>query len=239
MIVTEGRAETVACIMRFTAAMEIEFLVRRAEVDGIERQFRVYVPPDYDPSRAWPAVLFLHGAGERGSDSAAPTRVGIGPALANREEPYPAIVVFPQCPRDCQWSQVGARAIAMVALAETTSEFRVDATRTALTGISMGAAGAWLLAAEAPEKFVSLSPICGWVATPDAVAFARRLAKIPTWIFHGDRDTIVPVDASRKMVDALEEVGADVRYTELPGVAHNSWDAAYQKSGLLDWLISP
>jgi len=222
--------------------VDIDFLLRRVDVDGIARRFRIFVPEDYDDSRAFPAVLFLHGAGERGSDSVAPTKVGIGCALEDRDVPYPAIVVFPQCPRESTWSVVETRAIAVTALAETANEFHIDPGRVALTGISMGAAGAWLLAAEAPDKFVSLAPICGWLgsqAKADLDGFTKRIAAIPTWIVHGDDDNIVPVEESRAMHAALERAGANVRYTELRGVTHNSWDHAYRKSGLLDWMIAP
>ncbi|HSP35328.1 MAG TPA: alpha/beta hydrolase-fold protein [Thermoanaerobaculia bacterium] len=213
----------------------MDFLLRRA---GGQR-FRLYVPPHYDDSGSWPAVLFLHGAGERGSDSVAPVKVGMGPALEKRAEPYPAIVVFPQCPRDAYWSLPSARASATIALEETIGEFNIDMNRIALTGISMGAAGAWLVAADAPQRFMSLAPICGWVYADELLAFARRIAHIPTWMFHGDADNIVPVESSRAMVAALRQAGADVRYTELRDVAHNSWDAAYQRTEVLDWLIDP
>lgn len=221
--------------------MKVEFLVRRAEAEGIARDFRLYVPPGYDRQRSWPAVLFLHGAGERGNDSAAPTNVGIGPALKTRAAPYPAFVIFPQCPADSHWSAAAARAIAVVALAAAANEFRIDESRVALTGISMGAAGAWLLASEAPGRFMSLAPVCGWLSSrtkADLQAFAKRIAGIPAWIFHGSADDIVPVEESRIAAQALESAGANVRYTELAGVGHNSWDAAYQESALLEWMIT-
>lgn len=213
--------------------MDINFLLRRA---GGHR-FRLYVPPDYDGGRSWPAVLFLHGAGERGSDSVGPLKVGIGPALEKRAEAYRAIVVFPQCPRAAHWSLPQGRTIATVALEETIGEFNVDMSRVALTGISMGAAGAWLMAAESPDRFVSLAPICGWATS--RLAVAARVAHVPTWIFHGDADDIVPVDSSREMVLAMKDAGANVRYTEFRGIAHNSWDPAYQQTQLLDWMLAP
>jgi predicted peptidase len=216
------------------------FLLRRVEAGGQPRSFRVYVPPVYDDGHASPAILFLHGAGERGSDSIAPTEVGIGPHLSSGDDAYPAIVVFPQCPGESHWSAPEARAIAMAALDQTATEFRIDSARIALTGISMGAAGAWLLAFEEPDRFASLAPVCGWLSSftkRDPAAFARRIAHIPTWIFHGDADTIVPVEESRVMYAALQRAGANVRYTELKAVAHNSWDPAYGESGLLEWMI--
>jgi predicted peptidase len=215
--------------------MEIEFQLRRVEVDGVSHRFRLYVPADYDA-----AVLFLHGAGERGNDSIAPTKVGLGSALSEREEPFPAIVVFPQCPRETHWTAAAARDIAMAALDATKKEFRIE--RVALTGISMGAAGAWLMAAEHPERFMSLAPICGWVSarsTKDHADLIARIRGIPTWIFHGSVDHIVPVEHSRVMEAALKVAGADVRYTELRDVAHNSWDPAYGASNLLEWMLNP
>jgi predicted peptidase len=55
---------------------------------------------------------------------------------------------------------------------------------------------------------------------------------------HGDADVVVPVDQSRKIALALEAVGSDVHYTELPGVNHNAWDAAYANTDLIEWLFN-
>ena len=132
--------------------------------------------------------------------------------------------------------------MAMEALDATIAEFNIDSARIALTGISMGGAGAWLLGARHPERFSSLAPICGWVSArsdEDRWSLLGRLREIPIWIFHGSADTIVPVDASRSMAAALRNAGADVRYTELAGVGHNSWDEAYGNSELLEWMIDP
>ncbi len=216
------------------------FLLRPVEVGGQPHRFRIHVPPAYDDGRPWPAILFLHGAGERGSDSIAPTEVGIGPHLCSGHPDCPAIVLFPQCPRESHWSTPEARAIALATLDHTANEFRIDSARVALTGISMGAAGAWLLASEEPDRFASLAPVCGWLSSSvkrDYAAFAKRIAHIPIWMFHGDADNIVPVEESRIMYAALQAAGASVRYTELKGVAHNSWDSAYGESGLLEWMI--
>lgn len=73
---------------------------------------------------------------------------------------------------------------------------------------------------------------------PDAYAYiAKRVTKIPIWIFHGDADQSVSVEESRKMFAALKAEGADVQYTEFPGVAHNAWDPAYASAELFEWLL--
>jgi len=67
---------------------------------------------------------------------------------------------------------------------------------------------------------------------------ARVIADIPVWVFHGAEDRRVPTEESRRMVAALEAAGARPRYTEYPGVRHNSWVPAYREAGLYEWLFS-
>jgi hypothetical protein len=39
------------------------------------------------------------------------------------------------------------------------------------------------------------------------------------------------------MFAALKSIGADVQYTELPGVEHNAWDPAYGRADVFEWLF--
>jgi predicted peptidase len=67
---------------------------------------------------------------------------------------------------------------------------------------------------------------------------AGRIENLPVWVFHGDADRTVPVAASREMVEALRQAGANVKYSELPGVGHNAWDTAYRDPELPEWLFA-
>src|SRR5690606_27947035 len=120
------------------------FLDRVVTVAGRTYPYQVYVPREYAAAgeRRFPVILFLHGAGERGDDGLAQTEVGLGPALRRHPSRYPAIVVFPQAPRDSAWTGRVAEA-AMAALERTEAEFRTDPDRVYLTGISMGGHGTW------------------------------------------------------------------------------------------------
>ena len=60
---------------------------------------------------------------------------------------------------------------------------------------------------------------------------------MPVWIFHG-ADDIVPVTESRRMTEAMKQIGAEVRYTEYPGVGHPCWNKAYEEPKLFPWLFS-
>jgi len=193
---------------------------------------QIWVPAAYEPSRTWPAILFLHGMGERGNDGEAQTTVGLGRALRDGKLDPAAIAIFPQCPLTATWT-TGALPIAVAALDEAMKVYAVDPRRVSLTGISMGGAGAWMLAMTLPRRFSALAPVCGWAPRPPE-KLAQALAGLPIWIFHGSDDPVVPVTESRAMAAVL---GKNAAYTEFPGVQHNSWDPAYQDTRLVDWLI--
>ncbi len=232
---------------------ETGFLDRTVTLAGQRFRYQVYVPADYPKRRRWPVILFLHGAGERGTDGLRQTTVGLGPAIRAHPERFPAIVVFPQAPPDSQWVGLPAE-VALAALDRTLAELRGDPGRVYLTGISMGGHGAWYLAYRHPERFAAVVPICGWVeeraefpgsvpvvppdSGPALPALARRLSGMPIWIFHGERDTVVPVGASRDAAAALRAASPGVRYTEYPGLGHNAWDAAYGSDELIRWMLA-
>lgn len=229
---------------------ETGFLDRSAEVGGLTYPYQVYVPRTYDPATRWPVILFLHGSGERGSDGMRQTVVGIGSAIRWNPDRFPAVVVMPQAPADSNWQGEPAEA-ALAALTATEAELSTDPARVYLTGLSRGGNGVWYLAYHNPDRFAAVVPICGWVAqrgrlpavpvegegTPYA-RVAERLARMPIWIWHGEMDESVTVEESREMAAALEAAGGDVRYTELLGVGHNAWDAAYGSESMMKWLLA-
>jgi predicted peptidase len=177
--------------------------------------------------------------------------VGLGDAIRRHAERWPAIVVFPQAPPDHRWHGKVAH-LALATLDRTLQEFLADPDRVYLVGLSAGGNGAWNLAYRTPERFAALVVICGWVVpTPDrreAIVppasgppqplVAQRLRDLPTWIWHGDADEVVPVEDSRRMAGALSSMGAPVTYTELAEVGHDSWTAAFESPELSRWLFT-
>jgi predicted esterase len=208
------------------------FLVRRLETDGGPRAYTVYVPEGLDRSKSHPAILFLHGAGERGDDGIVPSQVGLGPAIVQRGG-VPAIVVFPQARRTWQAGSDDSDA-ALKALDEAAKEYNVDPKRVILTGLSMGGMGTWSIAAAHPEKFAALVPICG-PGNPQDVA---KYEGIPILSFVGDADSPRLHLGMRAMIEALRGAGATPGYTEYRGVGHNSWDRAYNDPATIDWMLS-
>lgn len=231
------------------ALAETGFLDRTIKVDGKDYAYQVYVPRKPIEGKK-PVILALHGGGERGSDGLIQTEVGLAGAIRRNPERWPAIVVFPQTPKDTLWMGASVK-VAMAALAQAEREFRTDPDRVYLAGLSLGGNGVLRLAYEQPERFAAVVPVCPFVGTfmglpPIATvpaggdayaALATRIAGVPIWLVHGDADVVVPVEHSRNLVAALKALNAPVTYKELAGVNHNAWDPGFGDEALPTWLF--
>jgi predicted peptidase len=214
-----------------TLGIATGFINKTMTMRGNERKFVVYVPHMYDPGRAWPVIVFLHGVGESGDDGLSPTDVGLGHAIRTWPERFPCLAVFPQCPRKTLWGKDFEDVD--VALAQTQKEYNLDPHRIYLTGLSLGGYGAWVYGAQRADIFAALMPICGGGRVEDA----PRLANVPIWAFHGAEDTVVEPSESRKIVEAVKRAGGMVKYTEYPDIKHNAWDNAYGDPRVIKWLL--
>jgi predicted peptidase len=215
------------------------FVPRVHKGEGGASKYVLFVPHAYKGDKEFPLILFLHGAGERGDDGQAPVKQGIGNAIKFKDgdKAFPYFVIFPQCQagRKHNWKAGGPDADrALAILDEVMKEYKIDAKRLYLTGLSMGGFGTWSLAAAHPDKWAAIAPICGG----GDVDSASKIKHIPCWCFHGEEDKAVPVKLSRDMIAALKKAGAKPRYTELPHVGHNSWDPAYVTPELYPWFLS-
>jgi predicted peptidase len=229
-----------ACSLGFAPDQPTGFLNKvYKNADGTESKYVLFIPHDYTGAKETPLILFLHGSGESGKDGLLQAGQGIGNAIKKQEKTFPFIVVFPQAnelksavvPRWHAESKDGKRALSI--LDETVKAYKVDEKRIYLSGLSMGGYGTWNIAAAHPEKWAAIVPICGGGNPKDA----EKIKDIPCWCFHGDKDTAVKVEKSREMIEALKAVGGKPKYTEYPGVGHNSWDEAYGTKELFTWLL--
>lgn len=196
---------------------------------NLSANYLLYLPEYYTEDKQWPLVLFLHGAGERGSDIEKVKAHGI-PKLISEGKEFPFIAVSPQCPDNTFWNVDLLSAL----LDEIESRYKVDKKRIYLTGLSMGGHGTWSLAIQEPNRFAAIAPVCGW-SNP---ATACRLKDIPIWVFHGAKDFIVPVSSSEQMVEKLKTCETDVKLTIYPEAGHDSWTETYNNDELYTWLLS-
>lgn len=201
--------------------------------------YQLFVPKDYgaDAARRWPLLVFLHGAGERGTDL---DRVTVhGPPQRVKGQPdFPFVLVSPQCPEGAFWSVEELDLL----LDHLLAELAVDPQRVCLTGLSMGGNGSWAWATARPERFAAVAPICGW-GDPVRVWLASeprksQLARLPVWAFHGAKDNVIPLADSERMVSAFGRIGNQVRLTVYPEAGHDSWTEAYRDPALYEWLLA-
>jgi predicted peptidase len=199
----------------------------------IKLDYLLYLPEDYgkEQNKKWPLILFLHGAGERGDDVQLVAKHGPPKLLAGKTDLAVKnfIVASPQCPANKWWEPTEVIAL----LDEVSQKYSVDPDRVYLTGLSMGCFGTWETAARYPQRFAAIAPICGG-GDPRT---AETLKGLPIWVFHGARDKTVPLSSSERMVDALKELDADVKFTVYPEAGHDSWTETYDNPELYEWFL--
>jgi predicted peptidase len=218
-----------------TGQMSKEFEIKKTG----KIQYLLFLPAKYhaQPERRWPLILFLHGAGERGTDI---WKVAThGPPRNVRQEPdFPFIVVSPQCPEDEVWSNGPLLDL----LQDVSKKYAVDSTRIYLTGLSMGGYGTWDLGLAHPELFAAIAPICGGGELINPMLSSRHkpqaLKSLGVWAFHGAKDPVVPLEESERMVNILKKLEVqDVSLTVYPEALHDSWTQTYNNPELYKWLL--
>jgi predicted peptidase len=219
--------------------------------------YRILFPQNFDPAKKYALVLVLHGAGERGNNNEAQLAYGTKLFLTDTiRAKYPAIVVFPQCPVNSYWSNVkietnasGKRIFNFVEGGEPTPAMQslmglvsqmldkpyVDKHHLYVGGLSMGGMGTFEILRRIPNVFAAAFAICGGDNTLNARIYAK---KVPLWIFHGEKDSVVPFDHSQVMVNAIKAAGGNPKFTVYPNDDHNSWNDAFAEPQLIPWLFS-
>lgn len=194
-----------------------------------ETNYMLYLPEGYsaDDNKKWPLVLFLHGAGEVGTDV---NKVAAhGPLRRVKDgKQFPFIIIAPQSPVG-EWNSKPL----YVFLSDFIKNHNVDEERVYLTGLSMGGYGTWWFAQTHPELFAAIVPICGG---GDA-SKAWTLTNMPVWCFHSETDPIVNISYSREMIDALKPINPNVKFTVYPIEGHDSWTQTYENDEVYKWML--
>ncbi len=205
---------------KFKEKVEIEF----------EINYLIRLPEN--SSEKYPLMIFLHGAGERGTDI---NKVIANGPLQDKYKEYTKefAMLSPQCPEGQYWDVETIYQLIQKILKENP---KIDQSRIYLTGLSMGGWGSWRLAEKHPDLFAALVPVCAPSGLPERRE-AHFVKNIPIRIFHGALDDIVPVDNSIEMYRELKKMEADVELTIFENDNHNSWDSTYSNPELYKWML--
>ena len=236
-----------------------DYLEREVTLGDRNYGYRVLLPKNYNPEKKASVMLYLHGSGSRGDDNYLQIE-GFDVAVFDLKERFDFVIVLPQCKKDSFWAASDMADYAVAALDEAVREFNGDPDRLYLAGFSLGGYGTWQIAAAHPGKFAALVPVAGGVVgerpikpddraailpevgrmldSPEPYkAVANAIGQTPVWVFHGSSDDSVPVEFSRKMVQALTDAGSTkVKYTEYANEGHLIFGKAIREPGLLEWL---
>ncbi len=211
------------------SAQEFQNEFKKVIKEEVKLNYILDIP---EGEKNYPLILFLHGAGERGTD--------LEKVKAHSPFTYKKLIkekvaiLAPQCPDGIYWDTKAVYEL----LQEIIKKYPVDKNRIYLTGLSMGGWGSWKLADEHAEIFAAVAPVCGPMHRPALSRACDVLKEKPIWIFHGALDDIVPLDDSTRMYQKLKSCNNNVQYTIFEGDNHNSWDSAYSNPKLYEWLLS-
>ena len=209
----------------------------------ISLEYLLFLPKEYMPKadKKWPVILFLHGAGERGTNIWRTDIHGPSKYIVNHPD-FPFILVTPLCSTNSPWQNEPLLSL----LDDVSAKYKVDTNRVYLTGLSMGGYGTWSLGLSYPERFAAIAPICGGATTIDmrlailgySPKRAAALKTLSVWAFHGGKDTVVPPEETERLLELLKAAKVpEVKYTLYPEATHNSWSETYDNPELYDWFL--
>ena len=214
--------------------------------------YRFFKPENIIEGNKYPLIITFHGAGERGSDNEKHIQLhGLATTWAEEknQKKYPCFILSPQCPEDKRWVEVDWKTkivnqnsfsfsdlliTVMELLNKIKKENPIDGSRIYLVGLSMGGFAVWELITRFPNKFAAAIPMSGG-GDPSKI---KKIKNLPIWAFHGEKDSVVPVEASRNMVNALKKINAKIIYSEIKGKAHAIWQEIFDNQLLGDWLFA-
>lgn len=196
---------------------------------GTKLPFRLFVPKNYQATQKYPLILFLHGAGERGSDNTKPVNDNLGALIFARDSnqaKHPAFILAPQCPAapqqwvDVPWGNgtysqdkvpISNELRNVVDMLDSLLQaYSIDTNRVYAVGSSMGGFGTWDIVTRYPKKFAATIPVVG-AGDPTK---AGLIAHMGIWGHHGDADPTVPVTGTRNMMKALDGLGGKLYFTD-------------------------
>ncbi len=199
--------------------------------------YRLALPTNFSANKKYPVILFLHGAGELGTDNSVQLKnfscaFNVVPDLLSQ-----AILIFPQSNYgwDANHQRTGYLDATKRLLDSIITQYRGDSDRIYLTGLSLGSFATWRMLEAYPDTFAAAVPVCGGAGYYAPEVFVNT----PIWIYHGTADETVHISTSEQTYKAIEYAGGTlVNFSRLDGVGHNAWDYAYTDRNMFSWLFA-
>lgn len=206
---------------------------------GSSMPYRLFLPDNYNAKNKYPVLLFLHGAGELGTDNTSHMPNFLQSFEVAGDILRQAIII---CPQSNYWWYLdvggyedGELAIAKRLVDSIVEKYNGDTNRIYVTGLSMGGFGTWQMIERYENYFAAAVPVCGWGNTSAGATFA----KVPIWIYHGTDDPTVNFYSSAELYnEIIRNGGKMVQFTKLEGVGHDAWNHSYSDRKMFCWMFS-
>jgi pimeloyl-ACP methyl ester carboxylesterase len=202
-----------------------------SSVDDSDQPYALFLPKQYDSSKAYPLVVSLH---DEGSNHRLNLRRVFGHSGRTGDSDADFIVISPLARGTMGYQGIAERDVYDV-LADVRSRFRIDEDRIYLTGSAMGGGGALWLGLSRPDIWAAIAPVCP-SPPAEAAALAGNGLNVPIKLFQGRMDPVVKAESVREWHKLLTDSSVNAEYVEYPAIRHNAWDQAYKNGAILTWF---
>ena len=176
--------------------------------EQVQNQGRAYplalsIPLTYQPSKGYGLVVCLHGAGFTGDVYLERWQARLGDEYILACPTYAAGAWFTRQAED----------LVLATIQRVSDRYHVDPDRIFLTGMSNGGIGTWLIGMHNAPLFAGLAPMASGLDDV-LMPFLANLRNTPSYIIHGAKDQVMPVELSRSISRELTSLGYPYVYRE-------------------------
>lgn len=216
------------CIALFFFLLSFKIFAQPIAIkDQTAYQFWINEPKEVKDKN--PLVIFLHGRSLSGTDINKVKRYGPLRGIEKGLD-VPAYVVAPQLPSG-PWNPDKVEEVVMYMI----ENYNIDESRIYVTGMSLGSYGTMKYLSKYAGRIAAAVSICGGGEERDACA----LINTPIKLIHGDKDFIVSIKESKKILSAIRncDKNAPIELEIVKGGTHGSVEDLYRHIDLYNWLF--
>lgn len=194
----------------------------KSKYDNTYQPYSLKLPKDYDPTKKYPLLVFLHGSGQDDQGLLKMARSG---------GQFIEIAPFARDMYNC-YDSVNSQNDILEAIDDAALHFSVDRNKIIIGGFSMGGYGALRTCYEHPELYKGIAVFAGhpdlandWLGAghPDFLndKFLADFTKTPVFIYHGRKDGALPVSKAEELIAKLKSNGVSVTARIIDDKAHD------------------
>ena len=199
-------------------------LARLSDTDGSLQYMMIDLPKNWDPTRAYPLLISLHGTGP--DNPLAYPSYGFGPLVVAKPDAKPSptadmIRLAPWGRGNRGWRGDAERDL-FEAINLLKSFAKLDSERWYICGHSAGADGAWAIVQHTPDLWAAVGMQSGsMLSGRPEWGLVPNMTYLPVHFLIGANDNLPSrIPDTKEAYRIMNEAGADTKLVILPGVGH-------------------